>query len=126
MEKRMKKTLITLTIAFLLPVAAFASHKKNASPQDSIDWLNAPTPDGSPTLKETSDWLAGILADYGGDPTGKVYTVIQSVRIDNNCTFNYTEASRARDNRGYHETTEVSFPLGAVTDVHIEGVDAQG
>lgn len=121
------KTILTIfTIALLLPAAAFAGKKKSASAQDNTDWLNAPTPDGSPTLKETSDWLARTLADYGGDPSGSVYTVVQNVHIDNNCNFNYTLASRARDNKSYHETTEVSFALGAVTDVHIEGVDAEG
>lgn len=120
----MKKNILVLLAAILLPLSAFGAKKKQ--PQDSTDWLNAPTPDGSPTLKETSDWLAKTLAGYGGDPRGTVYSVVQSVGIDNNCNFSYTESSRARDNKSYRETTEVSFPLGAVTDVHIEGVDAEG
>jgi hypothetical protein len=57
----MKKSLTVLAIVILLALSAFAGKKK-----DSTDWLNAPTPDGSPTLKETSDWLAKTLQDYGG------------------------------------------------------------
>jgi len=124
-EKSVKKTIAVLVVSILLPLSAFAAKKKQAQ-QDSTDWLNAPTPDGSPTLKETSDWLARTLTDYGGDPRGAVYTVIQNVRIDNNCNFSFTVASRAQDNKSYHESTELTVPLGAVTDVHIEGVDGDG
>ena len=124
-EKSVKKTIAVLVVSILLPLSAFAARKKQAQ-QDSTDWLNAPTPDGSPTLKETSDWLARTLTDYGGDPRGAVYTVIQNVRIDNNCNFSFTVASRAQDNKSYHESTELTVPLGAVTDVHIEGVDGDG
>jgi hypothetical protein len=123
----MKRGAMILLLAILLPPSAFAGSRKKQAPQpDSTDWLNAPTPDGSPTLKETSDWLARTLADYGGDPRGNVYSFVQSVRIDNNCNFDFTEVSRARDNKSYHDATEVTIPLGAVTDVHIEGVDGEG
>jgi hypothetical protein len=114
----MKKMGIILMVTVLLALSAFAGKKKPQDIQDSTDWLNAPTPDGSPTLKETSDWLAKTLQDYGGyfsDGDGAVRT-IQEVRIDNNCMFSYTTVSSG-DNGRHTETTSTSLPLGAVSEV---------
>lgn len=106
----MKKTGIFLTLAILLPLSAFAGRKKQPpqpestqQQQDGTDWLNAPTPDGSPTLKETSDWLARTLQDYGGyypncgspGPCLGYFPALSGVGIDNTCTFRWTEVSNA-------------------------------
>ena len=42
------ETLFILTMAVLLPISALGGKKKQ---KDSTDWLNAPTPDGSPTTQ---------------------------------------------------------------------------
>jgi hypothetical protein len=130
----MKKILIILTMAILLPAVAFAGQpqdSKQKPPQDTTDWLNAPTPDGSPTLKETSDWLAKTLEEYGGfdnvsgDGSLISKTNIDGVRIDNDCSFHYTlklwgyEIS-SRKNRW--TSTDVSLPLGAVSRVQTRGL----
>lgn len=112
----MKKILVVVTIAMLIPAAALAAKKKD-QPQNGTDWLNAPTPDGSPTLKQTSDWLAQTLSGYGGETDGSQTTVLFGVAISNDCRFHYTEKTTASDNKHWHSGAEVSFPLGAVTSV---------
>jgi len=112
-----KKTGIILMLAILLPLSAFADKKKRP-PQDNTDWLNAPTPDGSPTLKQTSDWLASVIGDYGnyeccGFPFGRIV----DVGIDNQCTFQWREVSDSTKHPLY---MNFSVPLGAVTSVEIQ------
>jgi len=110
----MKKSVVFLVVAILLPLSAFAGKKKQ---QDSTDWLNAPTPDGSPTLKQTIDWLAQTLQDYSWDSfeDGQGFWVVSGFRIDNNCNFSYTKT--APKGFGFSATIDVSFPLGAITSV---------
>jgi len=121
----MKKSVIVLVVAILLPLAAFADKKKQPPPgsTDITDWLNAPTPDGSPTLKQTSDWLAKTLQDYGGD--WRHATVVSEVRIDNNCVFSYSEMTPKGPWENSGTAIDISFPLGAITKVQPsdEGAD---
>jgi hypothetical protein len=119
MEKTMKRILITLAIAILLPVSAFSAKKKDSSPPpDATDWLNAPTPDGSPTLKETSDWLAKTWEAYGGDANTSYF----AIHIDNDCSFHMSVAFR---NGKHMSTNDWSFPLGAVSSVDRDPDHAQ-
>jgi hypothetical protein len=130
--KTMKTLLVILTIAVLLPVAAFAGKKEQPQPQntpkqqDTTDWLNAPTPDGSPTLKETSDWLAQTIEAFGwGGNDSDDYTY-QGVAIDNACTFHYTVVTTHYKVSGMKKKPvnvnkfDVSIPLGSVTDVYVD------
>lgn len=98
MEKMMKKilmTLMTLTISALLSLAA--SGQQTAS-QEQVNWLDAPTPDGSPTLRETSDYLAKTMQEYGG---------YSGFGIDNSCTLRWEEP--------YGDTfLKYTVPMGAV------------
>jgi hypothetical protein len=114
-EKMMKRILAILAIAILLPVAALAAKKKDQA-QTGTDWLNAPTPDGSPTLKETSDWLAKTMEAYGGDNSNQPVT-ISGVRIDNSCNFYWTATVRDRSWNKYLNINDYSLALGAVTNV---------
>jgi hypothetical protein len=118
----MKKLLTILTTAILLPASAFAGKKKdradNPAPQqtDGTDWLNAPTPDGSPTLKQTSDWLAMTFADYGSySYMGTWY--VSGVSIDNSCNFHYTTTQTWGDDRKSVQILDHTVPLGAMTDI---------
>jgi hypothetical protein len=98
MEKTMKKILMALTIAALLLLAA--SGQQTAS-QEQVNWLDAPTPDGSPTLRETSDYLAKTMQEYGG------YSVFG---IDNSCTLRWEEP--------YGDTfLKYTVPMGAVQSI---------
>jgi hypothetical protein len=143
-EKTMKKILTILTIAILLPASAFAGKKKDSqrnqdlqqsndpqqwqvpddTPQspDGTDWLNAPTPDGSPTLKETSDWLAKVLDEYGGnESTERLFeSSIKRAKIDNSCNLSYLELGLG----GGGTISKVSVPLGAITSIEIRNNDA--
>ena len=122
----MKKTGMILALAILLPLSAFAGKKKQP-PQPDTDWLNAPTPDGSPTLKETSDWLAKTLQDYGGyhphcgspGPCLGSFPVLSDVGIDNTCTFRWTEETNASRDAIY----SYAVPLGAVTEITVAPTD---
>jgi hypothetical protein len=123
-DNAMKKTLLILAVAMLLPIAAFAGKKKDSPPPDTTDWLNAPTPDGSPTLRATSDWLAQTLQAYGGGEHNFEITSYHDVHIANDCTLNYTyETIRQKATISGPKPTgkpvfiTVSIPLGAVTDV---------
>ena len=114
----MKKILAILMIGALLPASAFAGKKKqDSTPQDATDWLNAPTPDGSPTLKETSDWLAQTLAGYGGNNFETQTTVLYDIGITNDCNFHFTMKTTDRDTKHWFNSSDVSIPLGAVTSV---------
>lgn len=115
MEDTVKRILMVMTMATLLPMCAFAGKKKQQpQPQDGTDWLNAPPPDGSPTLKQTSDWLAKTLEGYGGGYANGITYSISGVRVDNDCSFHYTEKDTGDH---YKDIVDVSFPLGAVTSV---------
>jgi hypothetical protein len=121
---KVKKTGMILMLAILLPLSAFAGQKKQQDgtekqQPDGTDWLNAPTPDGSPTLKETSDWLAKTLQDYGGSDSG-LYQMVSGVRIDNNCTLSYNEDE---DNGS---SIHFSVPLGAITNVEADTLSEDG
>jgi hypothetical protein len=132
----MKKTGMILMLAILLPLSAFAARKKPAPPPDptppqaGTDWLNAPTPDGSPTLKETSDWLAQNFPAYAGidisrdDPGDEAtHWRFSDASIDGTCTFRWTETMWMGNGRKeVRDTTTVehhSVPLGAVTEVSV-------
>jgi hypothetical protein len=110
---KMKKIILVLAVVILLPLSAFAAKKKPQA--DSPDWLNAPTPDGSPTLKETSDWLANSLADYAGVDDGAISssTSVSNVAIDNTCTFRWSESYY----REKHPSYVYALPLGAVSEI---------
>lgn len=107
--------------AILLPAAAFTGKKK-----DKTDWLDAPTPDGSPTLKETSDWLAKTLntyagvgnnqdGKYGSSPDEPVY---ESVSINNQCEFSFVQVPiNDRGRRDRRQALQTIIPLGAVLSV---------
>jgi hypothetical protein len=90
-------------IAMFLPLLAMAGRRK-----DTIDRLNAPTSDGSPTLKQTGDWLAKTLADYGGENDSPTC----GLAIDNSCTLHWSDG-KGRGSESF------SVPLGAVTSVEI-------
>jgi hypothetical protein len=116
----MKRILPILAIAMFLPVVAFAAKKKG---QNSTDWLDAPTPDGSPTLRETSDWLAKTLKGYAGAPEdngsmGFDSPAYDSVSINNECELSYTmipqDQYRRRD---WKHAWRIIVPLGAVDAV---------
>jgi hypothetical protein len=124
----MKKTILVLTVAILLPLSAFAGKKKDSSqPQDTTDWLNAPTPDGSPTLKETSDWLEKTLRTFAGAGTtrdgspvywnGYSYPVYEHAAIDNQCNFHIVTVALGDRGRREKKGTEILVPLGAVKSV---------
>jgi len=130
----MKKNLTVLLIAILLPLSAFAgSRKKQAQPdsagqqQDGTDWLNAPTPDGSPTLKETSDWLEKTLHTFAGAGTkrdgspvywnGFSYPVYEHAAIDNQCNFRIITVALDARGRMEKKGTEILIPLGAIKSV---------
>ena len=118
----MTKTGIILTLAILLPLSALAGKKKQQQ-SDGTDWLNAPTPDGSPTLKETSDWLAKTLADYGGSDWDTYPARVADVGIDNTCTFRW----KAVTDPGKHSSYDgFAVPLGAVTSVAISPQSSDG
>lgn len=89
----MKKILIILMMAILLPAAAFG---QQTASQEQVNWLDAPTPDGSPTLRETSDYLAKTLQEYGG---------YSGLGIDNTCTLRWDEPWLS---------VKYAVPLGAV------------
>jgi hypothetical protein len=117
----MKKTLQILLVTILLPGAAFAGKKKD---QNATNWLDAPTPDGSPTLRETSDWLAKTLKDYAGAPEanggmGYDSPAYDSVSINNQCELSYTmipqDQYRRRD---WKHAWRITVPLGAVDAVN--------
>jgi hypothetical protein len=112
----MTKLVAALMIVGLFILPSSASHKKKADGGDATDWLNAPTPDGSPTLKETSDWLASTLGEYGGNkfPDLGPVTVIADAHIDNRCTFEYQEISHSTS---HFPNSNISLPLGAVTQI---------
>ena len=115
----MKKLLWSLILTALLSAPAIAGKKKDSPPpQDGTDWLNAPTPDGSPTLRATSDWLGKTLEAYGGDNNSSDV----SIHIDNDCSFHVKFANK----NGKHTfTNDLSFPLGAVTSVDRDPDNAQ-
>lgn len=108
----MKKSLWFLMLTVSLSVSAFAGKKKE---QNTTDWLNAPTPDGSPTLKETSDWLSQTMEAYGGNTRDPAAVI--GVRIDNSCNFYWTLRVTDRSWNKYLDITDYSLPLGAVTSV---------
>lgn len=93
----MKKILITLMTAILLPAVAFG---QQTASQEQVNWLDAPTPDGSPTLRETSDYLAKTMQEYGG------YSVFG---IDNSCTLRWEEPGYA--------SLKYTVPMGAVQSI---------
>src|SRR5271168_4417284 len=64
LEKTMKNIFMILFVVTLLVVASLG--QQTAPLQADVNWLDAPTPDGSPTLRETSDWLGKTLSLYGG------------------------------------------------------------
>ena len=122
----MKKAIVVLIIAILLPLSAFAGRKKQApqpdstQQQDGTDWLNAPTPDGSPTLKETRDWLKRVLEGYGGYDYNGASRPIEDVQIDGKCNFAYKERYIYKLDKQNVIDLSVVLPLGAVTNVSID------
>jgi len=110
--------------AMLFPMSAFGSRRKQQAPE-TPDRLNAPTPDGSPTLKATSDWLAKALDGYGGLNQNFGPTVIQNFRIENDCSLRYTVRDTRWSDKHYFHDMDVSFPLGAVTQVHFAMTNGQ-
>lgn len=112
----MKKIQTIVAIAILLTGSAFAGGKKD---KNSADWLNAPTPDGSPTLGETRDWLAKVLVEYSGHggPTDFEWTTGAS--IDNTCHLSWTTDVYDGNSPHPRRGSRYSLPLGAVTDVSI-------
>jgi hypothetical protein len=72
---------------------------------------NASTPDGTPTLQETSDWLSQTLATYGGDPNVDLdldrYTKFVNIGIDTSCNLHYTLTWRKK-----RDPTRSSVALG--------------
>jgi hypothetical protein len=113
----MKFRRLSIQIAALC-IAAFSVA---AYSQAGNDRLNAPTTDGSPTLKVTSDWLAQTLQAYGGGHGDDVYS---NIGIDNNCTFSFTDKYTYTDVPGevgdYYFTT-VSIRLGTVDKIIVNG-----
>jgi|GEM_PF-2093648 len=100
--------------------------------QSGYDRLNAPTADGSPTLKVTSDWLAKTLKDYADRNrdgstriAGWLYEYFNNVHIDNNCVLSYTDTESAFHSNllgpgGKNKLSKVTHyyvPLGAVSSV---------
>jgi hypothetical protein len=125
----MKKAGMILMLAILVSLSAFAGKKKQQDNQDNaggVDWLNAPTPDGSPTLKQTSDWLAKTLQAYGGEDRQSGRSVIREVRIDNSCNFHYSVNETGYSGNPYVRGFDVTLPLGAVHDIYawISDIDA--
>ena len=88
--------------------------------QSGYDHLNAPTADGSPTLKVTSDWLATTIVNYKAslfvDPRSTPYfnefqsQGIESPYIDSACIYHFTTNS---NDYSYHYLV----PLGAISSV---------
>lgn len=126
-----------------------ATAQRASAAQQEVDWLDAPTPDGSPTLRETSDWLAKTLTLYGGSNgfedgvTGSMWSakvtrsikgalLIADARIDEQCHFIYNEIyaegtvkdGSKHQNVSYTGIT-VSVPLG-VPALSIENTYVRG
>lgn len=106
------KSLIVLTIALLLPLTAFASKKKQQTARDSTET--------SPTLQETSDWLAKTLEAYGGKDDERVSNVISNAHIDDHCNFSFEQTNHSLRASGRTYIWQISLPLGAVTLVEPE------
>lgn len=93
-----------------------ATAQRASAAQQEVDWLDAPTPDGSPTLRETSDWLAKTLIAYGGDdPADGSHARIGTAHIDNDCSFHVHINVTSVDDLS--SALDVSLPLGAVVKV---------
>jgi hypothetical protein len=118
-RRKLKKRPMLLTIAVLLPAITLAAGKNKQQPvQDGVDRLNAPTADGNPTLKVTSDWLATTIKKYDGiflPPDGQGAFHLENVFIDNGCTFQATNSSYYDGVGG--GIVYFSIPLGAVDEV---------
>ncbi len=139
----MKKILTILIITAVWPASFVAGQTKQdsgsvqaTSQGTEVNWLDAPTPDGSPTLRETSDWLAKTLTVYGvsrgpndtvsegtwGKVTVRVNGTsrIVGAHIDGQCHFIYNEIDAEGTrvlNKHEHENVSytgitVSVPLG--------------
>jgi hypothetical protein len=122
-----KKILTIFATAIVLIVSALGQTKQDSSakPQDTTDWLNAPTPDGSPTLRETSDWLDKTFRLYGDSQIWGGGHMTESdrvlgVHIDNDCNLHLiidfaTQdfSKRSKNPRFVQEIDDFSIPLGA-------------
>ncbi len=131
----MKKILIMLA-ATLLQGVALCQQIAASRPSD-INWLDAPTPDGSPTLRETSNWLDKTLRLYGSYSTWRGglnplqdSSQVISVSIDDSCNLNVgidyatnanTSDRKQKHLRFSHELDEVTIPLGAGIVVSSDG-----
>jgi hypothetical protein len=130
----MKRILITLVAVLLQGVAPC---QQTASQQADTNWLDAPTPDGSPTLRETSNWLDKTLRLYGSHSTwrGGLNPLqdseqVISVSIDNSCNLNVgvdyatnanTSDRKVKHLRFSHELDRITVPLGAAIAVSSGG-----
>lgn len=72
-----------------------------------------------PTLKETSDYLAKTLEEYGGsDHRGSARSWITDVGIDSQCVLRWKEENRDIAVKKYFLDREYTIPLGAVHSFH--------
>jgi hypothetical protein len=138
----MKRILTILTIAAVWPALFVAGQTKQdsgsvqgISPGTEVNWLDAPTPDGSPTLRETSDWLGKTLSLYGSGQSWSGFLdhadQVTSASIDNNCNLNLAidyaantnqnAARRVKHPHFSHELDEITIPLGAGVMVSSQG-----
>jgi hypothetical protein len=104
----MKRYVIpAIALSFACLLSLYGKDKKQTGVTDR---LNAPTADGSPTLKQTSDWLAQMLLDMAGydkEPAGledkgtwtkddmsSIFHVrYPNVSIDNSCSLHWNNLS---------------------------------
>ncbi len=125
-----------LMILFVVTLFAVASLGQQTAPQHAdVNWLDAPTPDSSPTLRETSDWLGKTLPLYGGGSTwnGSLLDAnrVLSASIDNDCNLNLAIDYATNTNKNAerrvkhahfsHEVDAISVPLGAGVMVAWQG-----
>ncbi len=116
----MKKIFVVLVVAIMLPLSAFAKKKPQQDSKDETEWLNAPTPDGSPTLGATRDWLKNVLDGYGGYNINGASRPIEGVQIDAKCNFTWKERYIYRLDKQNLIVHSYVMPLGALTGVSVD------
>ena len=117
----MNKNGIILMLAILMPLTAFAGKKKQQDDQDTTALLDAATPDGSPTLRQTRDWLKAALEGYGGYYNGGSARPIESVQIDGKCNFTYKERYIYKLDKQNVIVASYEMQVGAIKHVSVEG-----
>jgi hypothetical protein len=76
----------------------------------------------SPTLDQTSDWLARVMPIYGGNTSASLDQTISNASIDNNCVLRWSSKNTAKSELfrnqqpGFEQPVSTLVPLGAGLD----------